>query len=409
MSGTAHAADRVNLDGVTRLIDFAKRSAVATTGFGHLGNRGEIDSSLPPSLMITARMTFSFSIAAELGFDNCAALSARGINSLAHDFFDPTHGGFLSVPASHPGDGTKSAYDTAFVLLAASTAHAIGVPGAGQVLERALDVLFTHFWREDLGIFSNSFTQDFSIAEPYLGANANMHAVEALIAASTATGDSSLMAQALRVSDFMVNQQARVFEWMMPEHFTPLGEPNQAFNSDNPADEFRPYGVTIGHLFEWSRLLLELHHSGVDNAHWIPEGATNLYTTAKEAGWAADGAEGFVYTVDWEGQPVVRDRMLWVVAEAISAAAQIEQSNLLGTAQSDVSAWTTHLDTRFEDTEHGSWHHQLDAEGNPSSTIAWGKPDAYHLLQALLIPQLPLGCVLLDRIRQKQSHTTDHP
>ena len=62
-------ADGMNLDGVTRLIDFAKQSALTTTGFGHLDNRGDVDSSLPPSLMITARMTFSFSIAAELGFD----------------------------------------------------------------------------------------------------------------------------------------------------------------------------------------------------------------------------------------------------------------------------------------------------------------------------------------------------
>ena len=402
-------ADGMNLDGVTRLIDFAKQSALTTTGFGHLDNRGDVDSSLPPSLMITARMTFSFSIAAELGFDECATLAARGIGSLAHDFFDPTHGGFVSVPASHPGDGTKSAYDTTFVLLAASTAHAIGVTGADQVLDRALDALFTHFWREDLGIFANSFNQDFSVAEPYLGANANMHAVEALIAASTALRDSSLMAHALRISDFMVNQQARESEWMMPEHFTPLGVPHPAFNAENPADEFRPYGVTIGHLFEWSRLLLELHHSGIDNAHWIPEAAINLYSTAKEVGWAADGAEGFVYTVDWEGQPVVRDRMMWVVAEAISAAAQIEQSNLLETAQGDVAAWTAHLETMFEYTEHGSWHHQLDAEGKPSSTIARGKPDAYHLLQALLIPQLPLGCGLLDRIHQNQSRSSESP
>jgi sulfoquinovose isomerase len=405
----ASPGDGLKLDGVTRLIDFAKHSALTTTGFGHLDNRGGVDSSVPASLMITARMTFSFSIAAELGFDDCASLAARGISSLAHDFFDATHGGFLSVPTSDPGNCTKSAYDTAFVLLAASTAYAIGVSGADRVLDRALDALFTNFWHEDLGIFANSFNQDFSVAEPYLGANANMHAVEALIAASTAMRDGSLMAHALRISDFMVNQQARVSEWMMPEHFTPIGEPNPAFHAENPADEFRPYGVTIGHLFEWSRLLLELHHSGIDNAHWIPEAATNLYTTAKRVGWAADGAEGFVYTVDWEGQPVVRDRMMWVVAEAISAAAQIEQSNLLETAQGDVSAWTTHLATMFEDTEHGSWHHQLDAKGNPSSTIARGKPDAYHLLQALLIPQLPLGCGLLDRIHQNEAHTSENP
>lgn len=399
----------LNLDSVSRLLNFARRSAATSTGFGHLDNRGEVDSSLPPSLLITARMTFSFAVGTELGFDDCAALATRGIGSLSQDFFDHSHGGFLSVPASHTADGSKSAYDTAFVLLAASTAYSIGVPGAEELMERALDVLLRHFWRDDIGIFSNSYSRDFSIQEPYLGANANMHAVEALMAASIATGDNTLRDRALTISDFMVNQHARAFNWRMPEHFTPLGEPNLAFNSDNPSDEFRPYGVTIGHLFEWSRLLLELHQSGVDNGHWIIEAATNLYTTAKEVGWAADGVDGFVYTVDWEGRPLVRDRMMWVVAEAISAAAQVEQSDTVGLAQGDASAWSAHLKTMFEDTQHGSWHHQLDASGNPSSTIARGKPDAYHLLQALLIPQLPSGCGLLDRIRRKKALTTEEP
>ena len=404
----AHPAG-LNLDGVSRLLDFAKRSAASSIGFGHLDDRGEIDSSGQPSLLITARMTFSFAIASELGFDDCAALAKRGIGSLSEDFFDHEHGGFLSVPASHPSDGRKSAYDTAFVLLAASTAHSVGVPGADEVLDRALDVLLRRFWRDDLGILSNSYSRDFSHAEPYLGANANMHTVEALIAASTATGDSSLMERALAISDFMVNQQARASNWMMPEHFTPLGEPDPDFNADNPSDEFRPYGVTIGHLFEWSRLLLELHQSGIDSGNWITQAATSLYTTAKEIGWAADGAEGFVYTVDWEGQPVVRDRMMWVVAEAISAAAQLEQTNMREVAQGDASAWSAHLTTMFEDTQHGSWHHQLDANRNPSSTIARGKPDAYHLLQALLIPQLPSGCGLVDRIRRNKARATKSP
>ena len=37
-------------------------------------------------------------------------------------------------------------------------------------------------------------------------------------------------------------------------------------------------------------------------------------------GWAVDGADGFVYTTDWTGHPVIRARMHWVVCEAIGAA-----------------------------------------------------------------------------------------
>ena len=37
-----------------------------------------------------------------------------------------------------------------------------------------------------------------------------------------------------------------------------------------------------------------------------------------DGGWAADGSDGFVYTTDWEGRPVVQERMHWVLTEAIA-------------------------------------------------------------------------------------------
>ena len=37
--------------------------------------------------------------------------------------------------------------------------------------------------------------------------------------------------------------------------------------------------------------------------------------------WNADGAPGIVYTTDWDGKPVVHDRMHWTLAEAINASA----------------------------------------------------------------------------------------
>jgi mannose/cellobiose epimerase-like protein (N-acyl-D-glucosamine 2-epimerase family) len=392
----------LDLRNVARLIDFAKSSALVERGFGHLDNAGLVDPSFSPSVLITARMTFSFSIASELGFDDCFALSERGITSLSGDFFDSENGGFRSVPGGYEGSEIKSAYDTSFVLLAASTACSIGVNKAKRVAELALEKLFERFWRDDLGIFANSFNEDFSITEPYLGANANMHAVEALMAASKALGDPSLLDRAREISQFMINRHARSSQWMMPEHFDPDGNALHDFNAESPDDEYRPYGVTIGHLFEWSRLLLELNHSGVKDSDWMPEAARRLYETAKRVGWSADGKPGFVYTLDWDGNPIVTERMMWVVAEAISAASAMERSGLALTARDDVAKWESHLTSIFKDSVKGSWHHQLSAEGEPSSTIAKGKPDAYHLLHALLIPQLPQGSGLLERIRNRQ-------
>ena len=395
MRGT-HAS--LDLQQVERLIDFAKKSANAEIGFGHLGTEGSITQDAAPSMLITARMTFTFAIASTLGFSGTAELAQRGIVSLSKDFYDRENGGFFSIAPGFGDSGRKNAYDTAFVLLAASTAQALDIPGAATLTDSALETLFDKFWRDDLGIFANSFNQDFSREEPYLGANANMHAVEALISAHASTGDGSLLDRALDISNFMVNTHARSRDWMMPEHFDADGAQNTGFNEESPADEFRPYGVTIGHLFEWSRLLLELHGNSLASADWVPNAARSLYEKARSVGWAADGREGFVYTLDWQAQPVVTQRLMWVVAEAISAAAQVASSKLVSDAPEDVLRWSEHLHARFKDPTHGSWHHELDSSGSPASTVAQGKPDAYHLLQALLIPQLPEGNGLLDRI-----------
>lgn len=47
------------------------------------------------------------------------------------------------------------------------------------------------------------------------------------------------------------------------------------------------------------------------------QAAENLYNRAVGDGWNADGAPGIVYTTDWNGKPVVHDRMHWTLAEAI--------------------------------------------------------------------------------------------
>jgi len=47
----------------------------------------------------------------------------------------------------------------------------------------------------------------------------------------------------------------------------------------------------------------------------------NLYNRAIADAWNADGAPGITYTTDWEGNPVVHDRMHWTLAEAINTSA----------------------------------------------------------------------------------------
>src|SRR5690554_673478 len=122
-----------------------------------------------------------------------------------------------------------------------------------------------------------SFARDWTGEEDYRGINANMHTVEAYLAAADVTGDKTLLQRALRITERAVHQLARSHAWRLPEHFTGSWEPQLNYNVDSPAHPFRPYGATIGHSFEWARLTLQLaaslQQSGLAHPHWMREDA----------------------------------------------------------------------------------------------------------------------------------------
>jgi hypothetical protein len=72
-------------------------------------------------------------------------------------------------------------------------------------------------------------------------------AADALPVADQA-GKGRLRGQALRVTERVITDWGRRFHWLLPEHFTADWEPLPEYNRDRPADPFRPYGVTVGHL-----------------------------------------------------------------------------------------------------------------------------------------------------------------
>lgn len=52
---------------------------------------------------------------------------------------------------------------------------------------------------------------------------------------------------------------------------------------------------------------------------WLLEDAKGLFHATVRDAWP-DGADGIVYTVDWEGKPVVRERVRWPIVEAMGTA-----------------------------------------------------------------------------------------
>jgi mannose/cellobiose epimerase-like protein (N-acyl-D-glucosamine 2-epimerase family) len=227
-----------------------------------------------------------------------------------------------------------------------------------------------------------------------------MHTVEALLAAAAATSDATLLQHALRIVTRVVHDLARGNQWRIPEHFDEQWQPLLEYNADAPAHPFRPYGATIGHALEWARLTLHLRAAlGEDTApDWMLPDARAMFDVAVREGWAVDGSPGFVYTVDWDGRPVVRERMHWVAAEATATAAALHEATGEEAYAQWYQTWWDHIAEVFIDPVGGSWHHELDASNRPSTRVWEGKPDTYHALQATLIPRLPLAPALASAL-----------
>jgi mannose/cellobiose epimerase-like protein (N-acyl-D-glucosamine 2-epimerase family) len=187
-----------------------------------------------------------------------------------------------------------------------------------------------------------------------------------------------------------VHGWARERDWRLPEHFTSDWTPLPEHNRDQPAHPFRPYGVTVGHQFEWSRLALHVRAVTDDPPAWLLEDAVALFDAAATRGWAADGRDGFPYTLDWDDRPVVGARMHWVVCEAVAAA------GVLGEVTGDpryadlARRWRDHGEQRFADPATGSWHHELTPEGEVATGTWAGQPDVYHLAQMVLLEGRPV-------------------
>lgn len=379
------------------LLAFGRRSPYPGGGAAWLTDDGSPWLERGVETWISARTAHVYSLGTLLGVPGCRPLAQAALAGLTGPLRDGEGGGWFPSLAADgtPGPG-KTAYTHAFVVLAASSATAAGLDGADRLLADALAAFEKWFWDEEAGKAVDTWDAQFTVLDPYRGINANMHTVEAFLAAADVTGERVWLDRAARIGAFAAHAAADN-EWRLPEHFDESWTPQPELNADRPDDQFKPYGATVGHGLEWSRLLLHLEAAGAEGADWLAA-ARGLFDRATTDGWAVDGADGFVYTTDWSGTPVVRDRMHWVAAEAIGAAAALAQR----TGEPEYGDWYARVwdyaERSLVDHEHGSWHHQLAPDNTPVATVWPGKADLYHAYQATLLPRLPLAPTLATAI-----------
>ncbi len=358
----------------------------------------------------------------------CARLADDALRGLRGELDDVKNGGWY---AGLTQDGqivpNKQCYAHAFVILAACSGLLAGRNGAVELLEDALRVFDQFFWNEKEGLCCDTWDTDFRVLDDYRGLNANMHTVEAFLAVADAAGKEEYRVRAGRIIDQVIGW-ARENSWRIPEHFTKDWKADLECNKEIPDDRFKPYGATPGHGIEWARLITQWALSmygkndmekvsaeakaEVDTEEYSTEAKTEaeteecgagakricgkaaqyieaaeqLYNRAVSDAWNTDGAPGIVYTTDWDGKPVIHDRMHWTLAEAVNTSSVLYRVTGKEKYAGDYAEFMKYLDEKVLDHVNGSWYHQLDQNNHLLNTVWPGKSDLYHAFQATLIP-----------------------
>lgn len=383
------------------LLAFGAGARLSQGGFGWMDTRGVPLRGHPRPLYVSCRMTHTFALGALLGVAGAEDLADHGIAALRGLFADTEHGGWFTAlegDSPEPADAAKWAYAHAFVILSASSATIAGRPHAQELLTEALTVFDRHFWDASARMPVEEWDRAFTTPADYRGANAAMHSVEALLAAADATGEPVWAERAAQISSRIVAQAER-HGWRLPEHYDVAWRPLLEHNREHKEDPFKPYGATPGHAFEWARLLLHLESSGAGAGLDLAGAAESFFATAVEEAWAPDGNDGLIYTVEWDGTPVIRRRLHWVQCEALAAATVLAQR----TGRPSYAQWAERLwhyvSAHHLDRERGSWHHELDEALIPSARVRPGKADIYHAVQAMLLPSLALRASIARAVK----------
>jgi len=274
---------------------------------------GRVDFSAPRSLLVQARLAYSFALAHEMA--QKAAIAAPWARAAADIAFDAItsqlslpDGGFATSVGSTggpAGDATIDFYNIAFVILAAAQLHRIAPDtNASKVMEATI-----RFLDDSLAHPAGGF------AETSLGSpngrrqNPHMHLLEAQLAAFEATGETLWLERARAIVDLFLSrffdEETGSLVEFMTEALAPL--PGDRGGLREP-----------GHHFEWVWLLLDYHGKSRDVRVLKP--AQALYASASAHGLAHRGdAFDVVESMTRDGRPVSGDRLLWPQTEYVKA------------------------------------------------------------------------------------------
>lgn len=389
------------------LLEFGRQFPAPDGSSYYLGDDGTPWKDRNRETWITSRMLHVYSIGTMLGDKESKSLAESALRGLKGALKDTEHGGWYSgLRADGKILPNKQCYAHAFVILSASSAMLAKIDGAEELLKEALELFDLRFWDEKEKLCADTWNTEFTVLDDYRGLNANMHTVEAFLAVADALSDEKYRQRAGGIIEHVIKWFSEN-SFRIPEHFTKDWKEDLECNKEQPADQFKPYGATPGHGIEWARLISQwaLSTYGTEDSSVLAgkyvEAAKALYNRAIKDAWNVDGAEGLVYTTDWEGKPVIHDRMHWTLAEAINTSSVLWQITNNQRYANDYSKFMKYLDEKVLDHENGSWFHQLNEKNEVIGTVWPGKSDLYHAFQATWIPYGNAAVSIASDVKQK--------
>ena len=349
--------------------------------FQHFLDDGSVYDHETRHLVSSTRFVFNYANAfLQTGRDHYRDWAAHGLTYLeTHHLTDQGH--YLWQRRGEIiEDGRAMAYGHAFVILAAAWAMRVDIADARGVLDRCWHFMETHFYEPEHGAYADERDESLVRLDGYRGQNANMHTVEALIAAYESTGDITFLERADSVARKFTVDLAAAADGQVWEHYATGWSHDWKYNIDKPDDLFKPWGFQPGHQVEWAKLLLQIDaHRPSD---WHLQTATSLYAAAMRNGWDEDHG-GLVYGYAPDGSFADATKYFWVQAEAIATAWRLYcRTGKTGYRDDYLRLWDWSW-RHLVDHEHGAWYRIVSREGawiEPFKSPA-GKVD-YHTMGA---------------------------
>ena len=312
-----------------RLLDFGRAFPHPQGGAAWLDATGQPDLSRPVFTWITARMTHVYCLGHLLGRPGDGDLAAQGLDGLVSRLRDTEDGGwFTSLDAARVSRRTRRpATPTPSWCSPHASARIAALPGADDLLEESLTALAGEVLRSRLRPVRRRLGPRVRPAES-LPRREQQHARRRGAAGRSGrdrrrnaprpgpgrrpAGRAGVRPSRRAGGSRSISTRSGGRCWIT----TSTGPTTR---SSRTARRLGTAWNGPGCCCTWRRRWPIRHLTGC----WPSSVA--LFERAAADGWAVDGADGFVYTTDWDGRPVVRDRMHWVLAEGFAAASALHQ------------------------------------------------------------------------------------